>query len=104
MTHNVTMTFDQTGTSLSGYLNTTYKKLCKVFGKPNGKTDGYKVDAEWIGSINGKVFTIYNYKDGKNYNGKNGTPKTKITDWHIGGKDKSVANELNELFKEQLGA
>jgi hypothetical protein len=76
------------GTSLQGYINTDYKTLKTLFGKPM-KGDGYKVDAEWIIEFEGKVIaTIYNYKDGKNYNGASGLSKTKITDWHIGGNSK----------------
>lgn len=71
--------------SFQGYVYTEYKTLCKVFGKPS-EGDGYKVDAEWLIRFeNGTVATIYNYKNGKNYLGSNGTPKTKITEWHIGG-------------------
>lgn len=97
--HDVKMTLDPNGTSLQGYLNTSYKSLVAVFGEPNCEGDGYKVDAEWIGSINGKTFTIYNYKDGRNYMGKEGLATTKITDWHIGGNDKQTAVELVEYFE-----
>lgn len=81
------------GTCLQGYINATYADLRKVFGKPEDG-DGYKVDAEWLVQFSdGVVATIYNYKDGKNYNGKSGTPKTKITEWHVGGRSaRAVAN------------
>lgn len=73
------------GTSLVGEIKVPYKKLVKLLGKPNAEGDSYKTDAEWEIVINGKVMTIYNYKDGKNYNGRNGIATTKLTDWHIGG-------------------
>ena len=82
------------GTHLQGYINIKYSKLVKKLGKPTSNGDGYKVDAQWKGNIDGKVFTIYNYKDGKNYNGRNGTPTKDITDWHIGGFDRTVVTEL----------
>jgi len=70
--------------SLAGYVDVTYAKLVRLFGKPLGG-DGYKVDAEWeVEFEDGLRCCIYNYKNGKNYNGISGTPKTKITDWHIG--------------------
>ena len=72
-------------TSLVGAIDTSYKQLVKLLGKPNREGDGYKVDAEWELEINGKIMTIYNYKDGKNYNGKSGIATTKLRDWHIGG-------------------
>ena len=76
-----------------------YSKLKKVFGEP-GPSDGYKSDAEWeIEFEDGQVATIYNWKNGKNYKGYNGTPKTKITNWHIGGKSKVVLTRIEFLLK-----
>lgn len=85
-THNYSR-INSTGTSLVGYINISYAVLKKVFGSPT-TGDGYKVDAEWnILFADGTVATIYNYKDGKNYCGaRKGTSKTKITNWHVGGK------------------
>jgi hypothetical protein len=82
------------GTSLQGYVNVTYATLKKVFGKEHGDGDGYKVDAEWMLQFSdGVVATIYNYKDGKNYCGRSGLAKSKITDWHVGGNSaRAVAN------------
>lgn len=72
-------------TSLVGAIDCSYKQLVDLLGKPNRIGDEYKTDAEWELEINGKVVTIYNYKDGKNYNGKNGIAKKDLRDWHIGG-------------------
>lgn len=72
-----------------------------VFGKPNTKSDGYKTDAEWIGKIDGEVFTIYNYKTGHNYLGDSGDDIQDITDWHIGGKKKEIANKVIKYFNEK---
>ena len=73
-------------THLQGYVNCTYAELKAVFGKEHSDGDGYKVDAEWMLAFDdGTVATVYNWKNGKNYCGRSGTPKTKITDWHIGG-------------------
>lgn len=78
---------------LQGYVYADYAVLKKVFGKP-GEGDGYKTDAEWELKFSDGVYaTIYNYKDGKNYNGARGTPKTQITEWHVGGMSaRAVAN------------
>jgi len=90
------------GTFLVGYCGSdvTYAMIVKAFGKPNGVTDGYKIDARWCGFINGEVFTIYNYKSGKNYLGARG-PATKFLkgdDWHIGGHDDAVVALVNEYI------
>lgn len=86
-------------TWLQSCVEVDYGTLVKTFGKPKGG-DGYKTDAEWeLVFEDGTFATIYNYKDGKNYNGKAGTATTKITDWHIGGCDKRAV----ELVCEALG-
>ena len=83
-THNDNI--EGVGGSLQGYIDATYKDLKRVFGKSNPSMDDYKSDAEWdILFEDGTEVCIYNYKDGKNYLGSEGTPKTQITDWHIGG-------------------
>ena len=86
------------GTSLVGYVNTTYSKLLEKFDEPTGG-DGYKIDAEWeIEFLDGKVATIYNYKDGKNYNGSEGLDIDDITEWHIGGFDNSVVERIQKIL------
>jgi hypothetical protein len=98
-THN-DKSIDCNGTHLQGSITATYAELKALFGKPHDG-DGYKVDAEWeIEFADGTVATIYNWKDGKNYNGSSGLPKTKITDWHIGGNDKKAIQKLKELLRE----
>lgn len=74
------------GTHLQGEFIGDYYQLCRAFGEPS-EGDGYKVDAEWAVMTPAGIATIYNYKDGKNYCGPDGTPKTKIKDWHIGGRN-----------------
>ena|ERR1035437_3026813 len=87
------------GTGLSGYINCPYKKLVELLGKPNNEGDGYKVDAEWAIEMNGKILTIYNYRDGINYNGaSNGLDTEDITEWHIGSREK-VNKEILALQK-----
>lgn len=94
VTHNQDNQIDINGSCLQGSVDCDYKTLVKLFGKP-GKVDKYKVDAKWdIKFQDGTIATIYNYKDGKNYCGNEGTPKTKIRDWHIGG----FSNKAVELI------
>lgn len=95
-THNDNIPF--VGGCLQGYICAKYNDLKKLFGKPTDG-DGYKVDAEWsILFEDGTSATIYNYKNGKNYNGENGTPKTKITEWNIGGNNSKAVENIVDLL------
>jgi hypothetical protein len=85
------------GTSLAGYIKVSYKNIVELFGKPNSTGDDYKIDAEWEFTMNKKVMTIYNWKDGKNYNKEHGLKVSQITDWHIGSAEADVTEEINQL-------
>lgn len=86
------------GTFLQNEVKTTYAHLCAVFGKPTTKGDGYKVDAEWIILTPEGIVTIYNYKDGKNYLGKDGLEVEKITEWHIGGHSNMAVDYIGKAL------
>ena len=94
----VTMGASIYGTCLQGEIEIPYDRLVEVFGKHDGKNNGYKVDAEWDGIIDGLVFTIYNYKNGKNYLGDEGLEVEEITNWHIGGKSIKVVDKLKKYI------
>jgi len=82
------------GTGCQGYLpeGTRYEEIARVFGQPQlGRSLDGKIKAEWVGRINGLVFTIYDYKSSLDPN--------RNTDWHIGGKQKFVAELVNIFFK-----
>lgn len=84
---------------LQGQVSVTYACLVRVFGQPK---EGFgKTDAEWVVLFaDGTIATIYNYKDGKNYNGDDGLPTNEITEWHIGGQNERAV----ELVKLTLSA
>lgn len=89
------------GTCLQGEVTASYNLLCSLFLSSLGG-DGYKVDAEWrIQFEDGLVATIYNYKDGINYCGSDGTPKEDITEWHVGGKTKEVVRRINDILNNE---
>jgi hypothetical protein len=96
-THNDNIPF--IGGCLVGYVDVDYKTIKSVFGKPfNSCTD--KCDAEWsILFDDGTEATIYNYKDGKNYLGRKGTPKTQITNWHIGGYNERAVELVTKALE-----
>ena len=70
---------DTNGTSLVGYVSTTFADLVKVFGKPQigPNVDDDKVTCEWNLKSGDVVFTIYDWKVNK-------TPKG-VYEWHVGG-------------------
>ena len=79
-------------TGFRGYMpdGTRYEDLVRVFGEPQitSSLDG-KIKAEWVGKINGLVFTIYDYKSR--------LEPQENTNWHIGGKVK-LAAELVKVY------
>ena len=84
------------GTGLQGYLpeGTRYEDIFLVFGEPQlGKSQDGKIQVEWVGRINGLVFTIYDYKS------RIGPERN--TDWHIGGKIKLVGILINCFFEKK---
>jgi hypothetical protein len=101
-THN-TAEIDINGSCLQGEITAGFAELVLLFGKPHDG-DGHKVDAEWdVRFEDGTVATIYNWKNGKNYCGKNGTPTEQITDWHIGGDHKRCVDKVQiaiDLMRE----
>lgn len=85
-------------TSCVGNIDVSFNELKEKFGNPS-EGDGYKVDAQWLLDISGEFITIYNYKDGTNFNGiEGGTPTEDIRNWHIGGESKSVVEKVRNLF------
>jgi hypothetical protein len=75
---------------LQGEMTISYKDIIRVFGKETSCGDGYKVQAEWHVITPVGFATIYDYKEGKQYCGKDGISKTKVTNWHIGGETPAV--------------
>jgi hypothetical protein len=87
---------DAIGTSLQDYVSVDYQTIVAKYGPPT-TSDGYKIDAEWIIEWDdGQVGTLYNWKNGKNYLGKNGTPVERIEEWNIGGKNKLVGKRIRD--------
>ncbi len=85
------------GTGLQGYLpeGTRYEDILRVFGEPQfGKSLDGKIKTEWVGKINGLVFTIYDYKSS--------VEPEQNTDWHIGGKKKFTAELLKIFFVKNI--
>ena len=80
------------GTSLQGYVTTTYHTLRVAFGHPH-LLSGDKMKAQWVVLIDGVLVTIYDYK-------LNSVPMDEY-DWHIGGHS-TEAVELVQSVVEQV--
>lgn len=89
------------GTSFQECIRVSYDRLVEVFGQPHYTSEpdsGDKTDAEWWFKVKGKVFTIYNYKNGLAYD-CDGLEVSEITKWHVGGH----SNDVVELVENLLG-
>jgi len=95
---------DINGTSLQGELYVHYDFIVKVFGEMNSGGDGYKIDYQWLGTINGKPFSIYNWKNGPGYLDIGGKKPEEILDWHIGAHEHETYNELVSYMADIIDA
>lgn len=94
VTHNNATEIETGGSCLQGHVTASFSELKAVFGEPH-ESDEYKSDAGWdLRFGDGTIATIYNWKDGPNYNGKDGTPVEQITDWHVGGFDQKAVGHV----------
>ena len=78
------------GTSLQGYIETTFAELKQIFGEPTS-FEGDKTNAEWAIEFNdGTVASIYDYK--------NPSLPHERYEWHIGGFDKKAVELVTGVF------
>jgi hypothetical protein len=89
------------GGGLVGYVDMSHENLVSTFGKYSVPTDEYKTDYEVYFELDGVVISLYNYKDGINYNGEDGTPTEDITEWHIGSDDVKAVTILKEYLSQE---
>lgn len=95
-THNDAV-IETSGTFLQGYIIANYADLVEAFGQPHNPED-YKTDAEWdICFEDGTRATVYNWKNGKNYCGKDGLAVEDIEDWNVGGFNKDAIERVMEV-------
>jgi hypothetical protein len=84
---------DPNGTHLQGYLSTSYSRLIETLGDPIfGGRGGWIVEFS-----DGKIATVYNWKNGYNYCGIDGRDVKDITEWNVGGMDSSVVSRMTSL-------
>jgi hypothetical protein len=77
------------GTSLQGYVNTTYANLVSLFGEGIGGGD--KTTAEWVLKFDdGTIATIYDWKESC-------TPMGNYQ-WHVGGSSRKVVSMVQEAL------
>lgn len=88
-----------------GAINVDYATLVEVFGKPDPELClCEKTDASWAVDTmdtdgSKRYISIYNWKDGPNYLGKEeGTPVSEITKWMVGGKDEGDVEKILDII------
>lgn len=82
------------GTSLQGYITTTYEELVNRLGQPLKGSDDHKVTCEWILEFDsGDIVTIYDWK-------VSSTPKN-LYNWQIGGFNLKAIDLLEEAINIQ---
>jgi hypothetical protein len=91
------------GTSLQGYVTTSFANLKKILGEPNSTGDEYKVSTEWnIVFADGTVATIYDWKLTTMYDDDGLTVAQVRTaseiEWHIGGVNHRAVELVGELL------
>lgn len=92
-----TNNFNDLCVSYSFSLNTSYKNLVKVFGKPNRTISGdKKCSCQWLlKTLNNNLVLIYDYKVGIPYLGpEKGKKPEQITEWSVGSNKTSEASKL----------
>jgi len=92
------------GTCLQGYIREDFHNLVKIFGDPTDG-DGYKQDAEFIIEYKDgdktKVATIYNYKNGRNYNGDSAPKRQNIFEWNVGGHSQEAYFTIQKILTDE---
>lgn len=87
------------GSSYKGEIQYNFWHLVNKLGSPVIGSGDNKITACWNLLFNdGTVATIYNYKDGVNYNKSNGVALDNITNWHVGGHSDKALTLVKELL------
>ena len=92
------------GTSLQGHVRADYETLVEFFGKPDpNMCDGYKTDVEWCVEVEEDdghihIISIYNWKNGENYLGREGMRVWDMKDWNIGGRSFENASPIRKIL------
>ncbi|MBU6389702.1 hypothetical protein KGQ71_04280 [Patescibacteria group bacterium] len=87
------------GCSYKGQIDIPYAELVQLLGEPTLAGDGYKTDAEWLVVTPEGPVWLYNYKDGTNYLGEDGTPTDRLRCWHVGARNQEAAKIILKVFE-----
>jgi len=95
------------GSHLQGNFKKPYLELIKILGKPDydyrrsDELTDNKISVEWefkfSDGTDDIMATIYNWKDGINYDDQDGVEVEKLTNWHIGGHSKKAVEKVLQL-------
>lgn len=96
------------GTSLQGYVETSFAALQAVLGPPNCDGDEYKVSTEWtLEGAAGEAVTVYDYKMTNLYSSGLASVESfrawPSYRWHVGAHDRRTADEFVAWLSGRLG-
>ena len=95
------------GTSLQGYVTTTYAELVARFGEPT-LTNGDKVTAEWVLDFKvvkpGEADEDFDYVTATIYDWKEYETPMGNYRWHIGGKDLDAVEAVTTTLRSETYA
>lgn len=81
--------------------NISYDTLLEHIGVESSGGDEYKTDAEWEILTPFGMVCLYNWKNGKNYQGEEGLALADITEWNIGAHTEKAAQCLVSFLRQR---
>lgn len=96
--HDININTD--GTFQQDKINISYSKLVDIFGEPHHEIDELRIDRKWLLQFgDGTVATIYNWKNGANWQGDDRILTDNIADWCIGGRTQHAVNLVKQAIE-----
>ena len=91
-------TNDADGTSYADCFHATKKDIVKAFGEPSYQnySTGGKVQNEWDFNVDGKVITIYDWEEYREYD------DDEVIEWHIGAEWYNRDRKFIEAVKAEI--
>jgi hypothetical protein len=86
------------GTHWQTSITASYDHIVQVFGQPTFSGYDDKTDVRWLIATPEGIASLYNYKNGRNFNGPSGTATEEITNWQIRADGHAAAKWLQQAL------